>query len=268
VYVSFEQIDVGRKYTRLELADIWGYKGFQAISRGIVTPEGQNYIILFLTKEKPAHLTQYRDSFEKGILIMEGDKSHIADKRIIEAEEREEEIHLFYRDIHRSSFTYEGIVFLISYVLNSITPSLFRFVTEKRMKDIQSSIETESITHGVGLDEFFPEPEGRKKIIQSVQYERSQKNRQKALAIHGNKCVVCGFDFDSFYGAELANGYIEVHHTESITEMEGKEIGISESLKPVCSNCHSMVHRMKGIIIPLEDLKIRVENCRKMKEEQ
>jgi putative restriction endonuclease len=50
--VSFAKLRIGSKYERPHLANLWGYKGFQAISRGVVTPSGTNFIILFVTKEK------------------------------------------------------------------------------------------------------------------------------------------------------------------------------------------------------------------------
>ena len=49
--ISFDTIEIGVEYDRPELARIWGYQGFQAISKGVVTPRGTNFIILFVTKE-------------------------------------------------------------------------------------------------------------------------------------------------------------------------------------------------------------------------
>jgi predicted HNH restriction endonuclease len=64
---------------------------------------------------------------------------------------------------------------------------------------------------------------------------------------------VCGFDFNQFYGADLARAYIEVHHTKSITEVDGGVVNPETDLVPLCSNCHSMAHREHGRIIPLEE---------------
>ena len=36
--VSFDSLEEGKKYTRPELAEIWGYSRYEAISSGIVTP--------------------------------------------------------------------------------------------------------------------------------------------------------------------------------------------------------------------------------------
>lgn len=66
--VSLEKLKIGQEYERPSLADIWGYKGFQAISRGVVTPSGTKYIILFVTKQKQEALTQYNDYLDGELL--------------------------------------------------------------------------------------------------------------------------------------------------------------------------------------------------------
>lgn len=125
--------------------------------------------------------------------------------------------------------------------------------------DAPSALATISITHGVSLEEFVPDPEGRKKIVESVQYERSLKNRQRAIDCHGNSCIVCGFSFDAVYGADLARGFIEIHHTEPVAELGGRVPDIVDGLVPICSNCHSMAHRSKGKVVSIRELKRRIE---------
>jgi len=49
---NFDSLKIGQEYDRPYLAELWGYKGFQAISKGVVTPANTNTIILFVTKEK------------------------------------------------------------------------------------------------------------------------------------------------------------------------------------------------------------------------
>lgn len=73
--VSLEKLKIGKEYDRSYLANIKGYKGFQAIYRGVVTPSGSNCIILFVTKEKQEALTQYNDYLDGGLMHWEGKKS-------------------------------------------------------------------------------------------------------------------------------------------------------------------------------------------------
>jgi 5-methylcytosine-specific restriction enzyme A len=259
--VSFANLEVGQEFERPELAEMWGYQGFQAIARGAVTPKDTNFIILFITKEKQEALTQYQDNFEDGVLEIEGETNHTADNRIVHADEKGDEIHLFYRERHHSPFVYHGQVYLTDFTLFTDKPSHFRFANDRETQSIDGALEAESLAHGVSLEDYVPDPEGRKRIIQSIQYERSAKNRKRALKIHGNACLVCGFAFDAFYGADLAVGFIEVHHTRSITEIEGSGLDIETDLASVCSNCHSMLHKRRDEIMPIAELKQRVEQA-------
>lgn len=42
------------------------------------------------------------------------------------------------------------------------------------------------------------------------------------------------------------NNYIEIHHVISITEIGNRPINPATDFIPLCSNCHSMVHKMKS----------------------
>ena len=42
--LRFEKLQIGHEYERPYLAELWGYKSFQAISMGVVTPAGENHI--------------------------------------------------------------------------------------------------------------------------------------------------------------------------------------------------------------------------------
>jgi putative restriction endonuclease len=68
----------------------------QAISRGVVTPSGTKYIILFVTKQKQEAPTQYNDYLDGDLLHWEGEEKHSSDTRVIHAKSANDEIHLFY----------------------------------------------------------------------------------------------------------------------------------------------------------------------------
>lgn len=88
-------------------------------------------------------------------------------------------------------------------------------------------------------------PEGEQSIITSVRYERNSTNRLKCIQYYGFKCYVCGFDFYKEYG-ERGKDFIEVHHIKPLFEDKVEhEINPIRDLRPVCSNCHSMLHRKK-----------------------
>lgn len=85
---------------------------------------------------------------------------------------------------------------------------------------------------------------GRISVLVSI-YERDANNRISCIEYHGCKCAICGFDFREVYG-EIGKGYIQVHHIVPLNELKQVlKINPQTDLIPVCSNCHSMVHRRK-----------------------
>ncbi len=125
--VSFSVIKVHTEWDRNELAELWGFKSFHAIARGVVTPAGDDKIILFVTEDKQAGLTQYTDRLRDGVLEWEGEDGHGSDRRITRAAAAGDEIHVFYRERHHSPFTYIGTVTLRSHQILSGEPSEFVF---------------------------------------------------------------------------------------------------------------------------------------------
>src|SRR5436190_22707933 len=87
-------LKIGARYTRPELAKEWGYDSHHAISRGVVTPQGEKVIILFVTRIKQESLTQYNDYLSGDLLFWEGQEKHGTDDRVITAEKAGDEIHL------------------------------------------------------------------------------------------------------------------------------------------------------------------------------
>lgn len=194
--VSFDEVEIGQTYTRPKLSELWDFAGYEALSRGIVTPRDTPYIILFITREKQQFLTQYEDRLENGILDIEGETNHAADDRLIKAAEKNEQVHLFYRDRHHMPFTYYGEIRLIRYERHTDSPSRFTFRVPSEHPD--ENLWTELLTHGQPNENFLPDEEGRRRIIQHVTYERSPRNRLRALQIHGNRCKACGFSLMTF----------------------------------------------------------------------
>lgn len=251
--ISFDRVLLGEQYERPELAQLWGYRDWHAIGRGVVTPAGDDKIVLFVTKEKQDTLTQYQDHFENDRLVMEGETNHANDQRLVRAKDAGDEIHLFYRERHHSPFTYFGPIHLVQSEVLSDRPSKFVFETIKTEALASSAMNVEEITHGQG-ENFVGDPEGKKRYVLHVTYERSPRNRANAIKIHGTICKCCGFDFNAVYGPEFARDYIEIHHIKSLTETDG-EVNPATDLVPLCSNCHSMVHRKLGQIVPVYELR-------------
>jgi hypothetical protein len=78
-------------------------------------------------------------------------------------------------------------------------------------------------------------------------HQRNPRLRQLCIEAYGNeyRCVVCGMNFVDVYG-EIGKEFIEVHHLYPISETDGEhEVNPATDMIPLCSNCHSMIHRME-----------------------
>ncbi|MDU1032745.1 hypothetical protein [Clostridium sp.] len=133
--IEVSSLQVGGFYNRPELAKKWGYSGYQAISKGIVTPRNENKIILFITKYNQKCLENYNNNFDnvKNILYMDGEKNHLSDNRLKNSGKKRDEIYLFYREIHHLPFQYKGKVYLIRYQIFQDKPSRFILTTDENV---------------------------------------------------------------------------------------------------------------------------------------
>lgn len=241
-------------YSRPELARIWGYRSFEALSRGVVTPRGSPYIILFITRDKQPFLHQYQDVLVGSTLMIEGERNHASDRRLVAAQARGDEVHLFYRERHHTDFIYKGPVHLVSHEIRKVGPSHFEFILGPvSLAAAARDLETDDRTHGSDLDSFTPDEEGRQQIRQHVTYERSRRNRAYARELHGSRCLACGFDFNRVYGDDHADSFIQMHHVDSVARGVTTP-DVATDLVPLCSNCHSMAHRRRGMSLNVEEL--------------
>ena len=100
--------------------------------------------------------------------------------------------------------------------------------------------------------------EGKPSEVTSRTYDRSVAARQACLDYHGYACSVCGFDFEQVYG-QWGKSYIEVHHLRQVADI-GEEYLIDPvvDLRPVCANCHRMLHKTRPpISVELLQTKLR-----------
>ena len=86
-------------------------------------------------------------------------------------------------------------------------------------------------------------PEGAIRKIWVNAYERNSAARTACLDAHGIACTVCGFEFERAYG-EIGREFIHVHHLRPLSEVPPDyEVDPVKDLRPVCPNCHAMLHR-------------------------
>ena len=114
------------------------------------------------------------------------------------------------------------------------------------------------------IEEDIEIQEGRKRQTKSTAYERSAAVRKAAIEYYRRKdghivCVICNFDFYEVYG-DRGKDFIEIHHETPLYETDGEErtIFLSEAVKnvkPVCSNCHRIIHRKRNEILTIFEMK-------------
>ncbi|SFJ89170.1 HNH endonuclease [Methylophaga sulfidovorans] len=99
--------------------------------------------------------------------------------------------------------------------------------------------------------------EGATKKISINAYERSLKARTACIEYYGCNCYICGFNFHKTYG-DIGEGFIHVHHEKPLGEIQQQyEVDAINDLKPICPNCHAMIHRISPAL-PISELKKRL----------
>lgn len=113
---------------------------------------------------------------------------------------------------------------------------------------------------------YFPEEvdsaevfrEGAVRQVSVNAYERDRKARQRCTDYYGSSCSICGFSFGKAFG-QLGEGFIHVHHLRPISEIaEEYEVDPIKDLRPVCPNCHAMIHR-RSPPFSIEEIKLLLE---------
>src|SRR5205823_15323 len=87
--------------------------------------------------------------------------------------------------------------------------------------------------------------EGALTRIEVNRYERDPAARRACIEHWGSACVVCGLDFGQSYG-DLGRGFIHVHHLRELSTVgPGYVVDPISEMRPVCANCHAMLHRQR-----------------------
>lgn len=207
----------------------------------------------------------YANQFEDGQLNWYGKTaSHIGQKSIKSLLSRQGKVHVFYRTDDRSPFWYAGEATPASFQRTTPVQITWLFQGEATRKPDASpaAAETPPTAHQVQSDLQFPEEvprsetygEGAVTLVSVNAYERSARAVSACKAHYGTTCVICEFNFGKVYG-EIGRGYIHVHHLIQLADI-GKDYEVDpiRDLRPVCPNCHSMLHQRRPPL-SIEELK-------------
>ncbi|MFN7258445.1 MAG: HNH endonuclease [Cyclobacteriaceae bacterium] len=100
--------------------------------------------------------------------------------------------------------------------------------------------------------------EGTPNQVTLTKYERNPFARKVCIDHYGLSCVVCKFNFQEAYG-QVGKDFIHVHHLTQVSKVAKKyEIDPIKDLRPVCPNCHAMIHRKKTPYTIDEMIKFRL----------
>jgi predicted HNH restriction endonuclease len=188
---------------------------------------------------------------------LRGDQELIRqNKTLCESKNANIDVFLFERLYKKHLYVYEGQVELAGepYQEKQLdADNNIRDVWVFPLKLTHEKTSQEKIAEELPDEEIDKMPEGAKKQITVNAYERNPKARELCIQKYGFKCSVCGFNFEEIYG-EIGKGYIHVHHLKPLREIN-KEYNVDpiNDLRPVCPNCHSMLHKANYSIERLRD---------------
>ena len=121
-------------------------------------------------------------------------------------------------------------------------------------------LNVEEVGTSIGIEE------GAAHTVTSTRYERSRLNRKRCIEYYGHRCQVCNFDYRVKYGNH-GSGYIEVHHVTPLSEITPEyRVDPISDLIPLCSSCHSMIHRDPSHTISPDDLRNILEATEELKQ--
>lgn len=149
-------------------------------------------------------------------------------------------IHIFWRTSNkaRARFEYAGTGTAIEVADTTPVELLWSF----------DAVPVLSAPPPVQSPEHVARSDYRKGIVHQVfvnAYERDRAARQACISHYGLACAVCDLQFEERYGA-LGAGFIHVHQVVAVTELGSDyELNPIEDLRPVCPNCHAMLHRQR-----------------------
>ena len=108
-------------------------------------------------------------------------------------------------------------------------------------------------------DHLISYNEGKTYNVIQTRYERSVKAREKCIEEYGLNCFACELNLEDIYG-EIGKDYIQVHHLNPFANNKGEhETNPIIDLRPLCPNCHAMIHR-KNPPFTIEEMKILIKN--------
>ena len=165
--------------------------------------------------------------------------SHLAWQSVQDLLEPRRRVHVFWRTSNAAPFEYAGTGIAAEIADTSPVEVLWSFdASDTSLREpplIQSP-------------EQVPSGEYREGAVRQVlvnAYEGDRAARRACIEYHGLACAVCGLRLEERYG-RLGAGFIHVHHVVPISGLgPDYKLDSIEDLRPVCPNCHAILHRQR-----------------------
>ena len=230
--------EVGRKYPKSQIREAVGLEPTSKggpLNTGIAEYAGDFLIFTNVgTAGRTGH--DYDNRWEGPLLRWSHRNSSKIHWKSVQKLLTSERIHVFWRADNKAVYTYAGYAQAVSVFETSPVGVLWAFTDKPANVDFSQS------PGEVAADEYR---EGAVRQVWVNLYERDRSARQACLEYYGYRCVVCGLRFEERYG-EIGKDYIHVHHLVPLSEIrQPYKVDPIEDLRPICPNCHAMVHRRK-----------------------
>lgn len=173
------------------------------------------------------------------------------------------DIFVFFRNNDKALWNYWGNVRVAERMVDMVIRGkdgedvpCVRIVLE--IKDVSESVECGN------PDEMIGFTEGKTRSVLVNIHERNPAARRACMDHYGPTCQVCNVNFKDVYPG-VGDGFIHVHHLKMLADITDEYvIDPIADLRPVCPNCHAMIHRRK-IPYGIDELKTVICAVQRMK---
>ena len=234
------EFEMGRKYSR---GDVKQLAGIRRDSRGGPWHTGilqhDEQFLIFANVGTAGRFTHDYGNRWKGPLLRRYHRrgSQLGWASVQRLLEANRVVHVFWRGSNTAPFRYAGYAAAVKVVDESPVKILWEF----------SSVAPD-VSSFSGPDELPPSgySDGSARRVMVNVFERDRGAREACIKHYGPTCVVCGMNFGQRYGTK-GDGFIHVHHLVPISEIGSNyRVNPVQDLRPICPNCHAMVHRKRS----------------------
>jgi 5-methylcytosine-specific restriction protein A len=254
----------GRTYTRAKIAEIGEVPPLQNGREWTGIQPFKNCTLLFVTLDRPESIVEHRYQYEFHGCELHWDSqnsNHSTTPKIRRLKDPAEIVLLFARiktkiKSKTQPFYYCGELQYIT--SHSERPVRFHWKLSDYPHGLEGSPRFEALATWRAGDRIPPNrsalpfktsrspfPEGVQTAVTANRYEWDPRARAECISNYSASCWICGFDYEQEYGP-IGAEYIEIHHCIPIAQRAvsgAYELDPFRDLRPLCANCHRMVHR-------------------------